>query len=115
MKLEIYQIGKVTPIVLECDSWFIDCGNTPKINTYKDRKRNAVFFVNNIAGFKEISEDDELKEATTEAIREFSKAVIDGIDEGYISHSSDMVDFTHNYLNVKSELKGEALEREQNG
>lgn len=44
-------------------------------------------------------------EARTEAIREFSKAVIDGIDEGYILHSSDMVDFTQNYLNVKGVLK----------
>ena len=40
-------------------------------------------------------------EATSEAVREFSKAVIDGIDEGYISHSSDIVDFTTDYLRGK--------------
>ncbi|MDO4495212.1 MAG: hypothetical protein Q4B62_05415 [Clostridiaceae bacterium] len=54
--------------------------------------------------------DGHIEDAKSEAIREFSKAVIDGIDEGYISHSSDMVDFTQNYLNVKGVLKmGENL------
>ena len=40
-------------------------------------------------------------ECQAEAIREFSKAVIDGVDEGYISHSSDIVDFTNDYLSGK--------------
>ena len=40
-------------------------------------------------------------EARSEAVREFSKAVVDGIDEGYISHSSDIVDFTADYLRGK--------------
>ena len=33
-------------------------------------------------------------ECQTEAVKDFAKAVIDGIDEGYISHSLDIVDFT---------------------
>ena len=40
-------------------------------------------------------------ECQAEAVRGFSKAVIDGIDEGYISHSSDIVDFTADYLRGK--------------
>lgn len=40
-------------------------------------------------------------EARSEAVREFSEAVVDGIDEGYISHSSDIVDFTADYLRGK--------------
>ena len=44
-------------------------------------------------------------ECQAEAVREFAKAVIDGIDEGYISHSSDIVDFTADYLSLKKEGK----------
>ena len=44
-------------------------------------------------------------EARSEAVREFSKAVIDGIDEGYISHSSDIVDFTADYLSGKWQVR----------
>lgn len=40
-------------------------------------------------------------ECQEEAIIEFSKAVFDGIAEGYISHSSDVVDFTNDYLRGK--------------
>ena len=40
-------------------------------------------------------------ECQTEAVKDFAKAVIDGIDEGYISHSSDIVDFTADYLRGK--------------
>ena len=40
-------------------------------------------------------------ECQAEAVKDFSKAVIDGIDEGYISHSSDIVDFTNDYLSGK--------------
>lgn len=40
-------------------------------------------------------------ECQTEAVKDFAKAVIDGIDEGYISHSSDIVDFTTDYLRGK--------------
>ena len=40
-------------------------------------------------------------ECQTEAVKDFAKAVIDGIDEGYISHSSDIVDFTSDYLRGK--------------
>ena len=41
-------------------------------------------------------------ECQTEAVKDFAKAVIDGIDEGYISHSSDIVDFTADYLKGKT-------------
>lgn len=44
-------------------------------------------------------------ECQEEAIREFSKAVIDGNDEGYISHSSDIVDFTADYLRGKGDTE----------
>ena len=40
-------------------------------------------------------------ECQEEAVKDFAKAVIDGIDEGYISHSSDVVDFTNDYLSGK--------------
>ena len=40
-------------------------------------------------------------ECQTEAVKDFAKAVIDSIDEGYISHSSDIVDFTTDYLRGK--------------
>lgn len=40
-------------------------------------------------------------ECQAEAIKDFAKAVIDGIDEGYILHSSDIVDFTADYLRGK--------------
>lgn len=33
-----------------------------------------------------------------EAIKDFAKKIIDAIDEGRISHSSDIVDFTADYL-----------------
>ena len=60
MKLEIYQIGKVPPLtVVECDDWNIDYDYTPRIRMYKHKKIVAIFFLNNIAGFKAISEDDE--------------------------------------------------------
>ena len=44
-------------------------------------------------------------ECQEEAIKDFAKAVIDGIDEGYISHSKDIVDFTHNYLRGKGDTE----------
>ena len=44
-------------------------------------------------------------ECQTEAVKDFAKAVIDGIDEGYISHSSDIVDFTYNYLRGKGDTE----------
>lgn len=40
-------------------------------------------------------------ECQERAIKDFAKAVVDGIDEGYISHSSDVVDFTADYLRGK--------------
>ncbi|MDO4495841.1 MAG: hypothetical protein Q4B62_08660 [Clostridiaceae bacterium] len=40
-------------------------------------------------------------ERQAEAVRDFAKAVIGGIDEGYISHSSDIIDFTADYLREK--------------
>ena len=40
-------------------------------------------------------------ECQERAVKDFAKAVIDGIDEGYISHSSDIVDFTTVYLRGK--------------
>lgn len=40
-------------------------------------------------------------ECQERAVKDFAKAVIGGIDEGYISHSSDIVDFTTDYLRGK--------------
>lgn len=40
-------------------------------------------------------------ECQAEAVKDFVKAVIDGINEGYILHSSDIVDFTTDYLRGK--------------
>lgn len=40
-------------------------------------------------------------ECQEEAVKDFAKAVIDGIDEGYISHSTDIFDFTNDYLRGK--------------
>ena len=40
-------------------------------------------------------------ECQERAVKDFAKSVIDGTDEGYISHSSDVVDFTNDYLSGK--------------
>lgn len=40
-------------------------------------------------------------ECRERAVKDFAKAVIDGINEGYISHSSDITDFTADYLRGK--------------
>lgn len=55
------------------------------------------------------AENDRLIETFGEcqerAIKDFAKAVIDGIDEGYILHSSDIVDFTADYLRGKGDAE----------
>lgn len=45
-------------------------------------------------------------EVVEEAIKDFAKEIINAIDEGTISHSSDIVDFTIDFL---QELKGNEL------
>ena len=67
MKLEIYQVGKLPPLtVVECDRWEIDYHDPATLELYKyyinpvgdkDEKVIATFFTNNIAGFKEVSEE----------------------------------------------------------
>ena len=65
MKLEIYQIGKVPPLTaIECDDWSDDCREPADLRLFKNGDLIAVFLLNNIAGFKVINEDDEIKEAT---------------------------------------------------
>ena len=44
-------------------------------------------------------------ECQEEAVKDFAKAVIGGIDEGYISHSSDIIDFTADYLRGKGDTE----------
>ena len=57
MKLEIYQTGKLPPLtVVECDAWEVK-DDMPRLILYKSRKIVAIFFVNNIAGFKEIESE----------------------------------------------------------
>lgn len=60
-KLEIYQVGKLPPLtVVECDYVeIIETCKVPKLNLYKrlqadEYKIIATFFLNNIAGFKEV-------------------------------------------------------------
>ncbi len=58
MKLEIYQIGKVPPLtVVECDSWELAFSyDTPRLRCWDSTGTIGMFFLNNIAGFKEIKE-----------------------------------------------------------
>ena len=58
-KLEIYQVGKVPPLtVVECDKWDLDFNNVARLKCLKKSGVNylivAEFFLNNIAGFKEV-------------------------------------------------------------
>ena len=60
MKLEIYQVGKVPPLtIVECDEWEVvfDFG-TPRLKVKKNRNLVGMFFVNNIAGFKEVGDTE---------------------------------------------------------
>ena len=60
MKLEIYQIGKVPPLtVVECDNWYLNYEEVGDLTLIKDNEPIALFLLNNIAGFKVISEDGE--------------------------------------------------------
>ena len=69
MKLEIYQVGKVPPLtVVECDDWVTEFDLVPRLKCYSieknelcgDKKRIiATFILSNIAGFKEVGEDNE--------------------------------------------------------
>lgn len=56
MKLEVYQVGKVPPLtIVECDRWEAHYDyNTPRVICFEGKKIIAMFFVNNIAGFKEM-------------------------------------------------------------
>lgn len=67
MKIEIYQIGKATPLtVVECSDWNITNEGIPKLRIIKNGIVVAIFLTNNIAGFRCINEDNKPKEATTE-------------------------------------------------
>lgn len=61
MKLEIYQVGKVPPLtVVECDNWTVEFDRVPRLKCFKfNGNIKAEFFLNNIAGFKEVGEDNE--------------------------------------------------------
>ena len=60
MKLEIYQIGKVPPLtVVECDDWYLNYEEVGDLTLLKGEKPIALFLLNNIAGFKVISEEGE--------------------------------------------------------
>lgn len=60
MKLEIYQVGKLPPLtVVECDRWEFDYQGIGDLTLLRDMLPIAVFLLNNIAGFKVISEDGE--------------------------------------------------------
>lgn len=69
MKLEIYQVGKVPPLtVVECDEWATDYDFVPRLKCYSfksnelcgNKKRLiAVFILNNVAGFKEVGDNNE--------------------------------------------------------
>ena len=60
MKIEIYQVGKVPPLtVIECDRWVIDYHDIGDLTLFRNGLPIAIFLLNNIAGFKVISEDGE--------------------------------------------------------
>lgn len=60
MKIEIYQTENLQPLTtVECDKWEFDPYNVPRIKLYKDKGIVAMFFVKNIAGFKELESDAE--------------------------------------------------------
>ena len=60
MKIEIYQVGKETPLtVVECNGCYLDYEGIGELTLLKDEKTIAVFLLNNIAGFKVISEEGE--------------------------------------------------------
>ena len=63
MIVEIYPVGKCVPMTtVECDKWEVDFTKVPRLICYKGNgvsyaiewERVAEFFLNNIAGFKEI-------------------------------------------------------------
>lgn len=58
MKLEIYQVGKLPPLtVVECDYWSLEGVDYDRLECSKNGYIVAVFFINNIAGFKEVGAD----------------------------------------------------------
>ena len=59
MMLEIYQTGKLPPLtVVECNSVVYNLeGRVPYLKCLKKDEIVAMFFVNNIAGIKEIESD----------------------------------------------------------
>lgn len=60
MKIEIYQIGKVPPLtVVECDDWYLNYEEVGDLTLLKGIKPITLFLLNNIAGFKVISEEGE--------------------------------------------------------
>ena len=66
MKLEIYQLGKVAPLtIVECDYWETYNLDVPKLICYIQGRTIAEFYLNNIAGFKEVGEQYAKKEEQT--------------------------------------------------
>lgn len=58
LKIEIYPIGKVQPLtVIECDKWEITFEKTPRLKCIKNNAICGEFFLNSIAGFKELEVD----------------------------------------------------------
>lgn len=61
-KFEIYQIGKVSPLTnVECKYYKVyDEDTIPNVRFYSNNNFTvALFFLNNIAGFKEMVGDEE--------------------------------------------------------
>ena len=57
MKIEIYPIGKAVPLtVVECDEWELSFEKMPRLKCSKNDEICGEFFLNNIAGFKELEE-----------------------------------------------------------
>ena len=59
LKIEIYSIGKVQPLtVVECDKWELSFEKMPRLKCLKNEVICGEFFLNNIAGFKELEGDN---------------------------------------------------------
>ena len=68
MKIEIYQVGKLPPLtVVECDDFELIFDNVPRLRLFNVvnsalygqlKPTVAEFVLSNIAGFKEVGEDN---------------------------------------------------------
>ena len=57
MKLEIYQVGKLPPLtVVECDCWHLTGLDNDRLECSNNGDIVAIFFTNNIAGFKKVGD-----------------------------------------------------------